>query len=69
VELRDFESILIYFSEGEIENLQVAIEERRCRRLVLDYERSLNPAEQPDYSLNLAEEGEVFPEVHIQHPA
>jgi hypothetical protein len=68
VELRDFESILIYFSEGEIENLQVAIEKRRCRRLVLDEERSLNPAEQPDYSLNLAEEGEVFPEVPIQHP-
>jgi hypothetical protein len=68
VELRDFESILIYFSEGEIENLQVAIEKRRCRRLVLDEECSLNPAEQPDYSLNLAEEGEVFPEVPIQHP-
>jgi hypothetical protein len=68
VDLRDFESILIFFSEGEIENLQVAIEKRRCRRLVLDYERSLSPAEQPDYSLNLAEEGEVFPEVPIQHP-
>ena len=68
MELRDFESILIYFGEGEIENLQVAIEKRRCRRLILDEERSLNLAEQPDYSLNLAEEGEVFPEVPIQHP-
>ena len=66
--LRDFESILIYFSQEEIEKLQVAIEERRSRRLVLDEERSLNPAEQPDYSLNLAEEVEVFPEVPIQHP-
>ena len=48
VNLRDFESILIYFSEGEIENLQVAIEKRRCRRLVLDEERSLKLAERSD---------------------
>ena len=68
MDLRDFGSILIYFSEEEIEKLQVAIEERRFRRLVLDEERSLNPAEQPHYSLNLPEEGEVFPEVHSQHP-
>jgi hypothetical protein len=68
VELRDFECILIFFSEEEIEKLQVAIEKRRNRKLVLDKECSLSPAEQPDYSLNLAED-EVFPEVHIQHPA
>jgi hypothetical protein len=68
VELRDFESILIFFSEEEIEKLQAAIDMRRSRKLVLDYERSLNPTEQPDHSLNLAED-EVFPEVHIQHPA
>ncbi len=73
MDLGDFESTLIFFSEEEIEKLQAAIDERRRsrrsrRRLALDEERSLNPAEQPDYSLNLAEEGEVFPEVPIQHP-
>ena len=64
--MRDFESVLIYFSEEELDKLQVAIEQRRSRRLALDYERSLNPAEQSHSSLNLA--GEVFPEVPIQHP-
>jgi hypothetical protein len=34
VELRDFESILIYFSEEEIEELQAAIDRRRS--LVLE---------------------------------
>lgn len=67
VDLRDFESILFFFSEEEIEKLQVAIEERRSGRLVLDKERSLNPAEPPDYSFNLVED-EVLPEDRIQHP-
>jgi hypothetical protein len=48
VDLKDFESILFFFSEEEIEKLQVAIEERRSRRLVLDEERSLKLAERSD---------------------
>jgi hypothetical protein len=67
VDLRDFQSISIFFSKEEIEKLQTAIDERRSRRLVLDEERSLKLTEQSDYSPKLAEE--VFPEVHIQHPA
>ena len=67
VDLSDFESILIFFSEEEIEKLQAAIEERRSRRLALDKEDALKLAERSDYSPKLVEE--VFPEVHIQHPA
>ncbi len=45
VDLRDFESIPIFFSEEEIERLQTAIDERRSRRLALEEERPLNPAD------------------------
>jgi hypothetical protein len=68
VGLRDFESILIFFSEEEIETLQAAIDERRSRRPARDEQRSLEPAEQSDYSPNRVE-GEVFAELHMQHPA
>jgi hypothetical protein len=69
VDLRDFESILIFFSEEEIETLQAAIDERRSRRRAArDEQRSLEPAEQSDYSPNRVE-GEVVAEVHMQHPA
>ena len=67
VDLRDFQSILLYFSEEELEKVQAAIDERRSRRLVPDEERSLEPAEQSDYSPTLADE--VFSESRIQHPA
>ncbi len=67
MDLRDFQSISIFFSEEEIEELQAAIDERRSRRLVLDEERSLKPAEQSDYSPKLVED--VFSEVRMQHPA
>jgi hypothetical protein len=65
VDLRDFESILIFFSEEEIEDLQAAIDGRR--RPDLDEERSPKAAEQSDYSPNGVEA--VFSEIHIQHPA
>jgi hypothetical protein len=52
VDLRDFESILLFFSEEEIDVLRAAIDERRSRRLASDEERSLKPAEQSDYSPN-----------------
>ncbi len=67
MDLRDFQSISIFFSEEEIEELQAAIDERRSRRLVLDEERSLNPAEQSDYSPKPVED--VLSEVRMQHPA
>ena len=65
VNLRDFESILIFFSEEEIEELQAAIDKRRS--LALDEESLSKRAEQSDYSTNGAEA--VLSEVHIQHPA
>ena len=68
MDLSDFQSIPIFFSEEEIEKLQAAIDERRSRRAVLDEERLLKLAEQSDYSPNRVDV-EVFPEVHIQHPA
>ncbi len=46
--MRDFESILIIFSEEEIEELQAAIEERRSRRLALDEEHALKLEERSD---------------------
>ncbi len=63
--LRDFESILIFFSEEEIEDLQAAIDKRRS---LAHYEYSLPKlAEQSDHSANCAQV--VFSEVHIQHLA
>jgi hypothetical protein len=49
VDLRDFESIPIYFSEEEMEELQAAIDERR-RRLACEEEHPPEPPEQSDYS-------------------
>ncbi len=63
--LRDFESILIFFSEEEIEELQAAIDKRR--NLALDEESLRNLVKQSDYSANGAQV--VFSEVHIQHLA
>jgi hypothetical protein len=51
VDLRDFESILIFFSEDEIEELQAAIDERRSRRLACDGEDRPGSVEQPVYPL------------------
>lgn len=45
MDLRDFKSILIFFSEEEIEKLEAAIDERRSRRLAHGEERLLKPAE------------------------
>jgi hypothetical protein len=55
VDLRDFESIPIFFSEEEIEEVQAAIDERRSRRLALEEERPLKVVEQSDYSSNVLE--------------
>jgi hypothetical protein len=66
VDLSDFESILLYFSEEEIEELQAAIDKRRSRKPALGQESSPKLAEQSDYSSNGVEA--VFSEVHIQHP-
>jgi hypothetical protein len=67
VDLRDFESILLYFSQEEMEELQAAIDKRKSRRLALNDESSPKPAEQSDYSSNGVEA--VFSEIPIQHPA
>jgi hypothetical protein len=64
VNLRDFESILIFFSEEEIEELQGAIDKRR--NLALDEESLRNLVKQSDYSANGVEA--AFSEAHIQHP-
>lgn len=66
MDLRDFESISIFFSEEEMAELQTAIDERRSRRLALE-ERSPEPAENSDYSPNVVEA--VFSALGIQHPA
>jgi hypothetical protein len=65
VDLRDFESILIFFSEEEIEELQGAIDKRRS--LALDEESLHNLVKQSDHSANGVED--VSPEVPLQHPA
>ncbi len=65
VNLRDFESILIFFSETEIEELQAAIAKRRS--LALDEEILPNLAEQTDYSASGVEG--VSPEGPLQHLA
>ena len=62
--LRDFESILIFFSEEEIEELQGAIDKRR--NLALDEESLRNLVKQSDHSANGVEA--AFSEAHIQHP-
>jgi len=63
VNLRDFKSILLYFSEEEIEVLQAAIDERKSRRLARDRQEGCPGAvEQPVYSSNVGEE--EFLEVH-----
>ena len=48
--LRDFESILIYFSEEDIQELEAAIAKRR--NLASDEEGLPKLAEQSDYSAN-----------------
>jgi hypothetical protein len=65
VNLRDFESILIFFSEEEIEELQVAIDKRRSPALAEGNLPKL--AEQSDHSANGVDA--AFSEAHIQHPA
>jgi hypothetical protein len=63
--LRDFESILIYFSEEDIQELEAAIAKRR--NLASDEVGLPKLAEQSDYSAN-GVEGD-FSEIHMQHPA
>jgi hypothetical protein len=63
--LRDFESILFFFSEEEIEELQAAIDKRS--ELVLDEVSLPKLAEKSDYSANVVEG--AFSEVHIHDPA
>jgi hypothetical protein len=67
VDLRDFQSILIFFSDEEIEELQAAIDKRRSRRLAPNDENLPERAGQPDYSANGVEA--VFSDIRIQHPA
>jgi hypothetical protein len=55
VDLRDFESIFIFLSEEEMEELQAAIDERRSRRLACDGEDCSGSVEQPVYSPNVGE--------------
>jgi hypothetical protein len=64
VNLWDFESILIFFSEEEIEELQAAIDKRRS--LALDEESLCNLVKQSDYSANGMETASS--EALIQHP-
>jgi hypothetical protein len=63
VDLRDFESIVIFFSEEEIERLQATIDKRRRGRLAPDEERKLESAKQSDYSPNVGEG--AFSEVRL----
>jgi hypothetical protein len=53
VNLSDFESILIYFSDEEIEQLQAVIDKRRS--LDSDQEGLSTPAEHSDYAATGAE--------------
>ncbi len=64
VNLRDFESILIFFSEEEIEDLQATIDKRRNQ--ALNEESLPKLAEQSDHSANVVEGASS--EAHIQHP-
>ncbi len=63
VNLRDFQSILIFFSEEEIEELQAAIDKRRS--LAPNEESLPKLAEHSDYSADGVEG--VVSEVHVQH--
>jgi hypothetical protein len=57
VTLRDFESILLFLSEEEIEELQAAIDERRSRRLAREEEEhGPGAVEQPVYSSSVGVE-------------
>jgi len=67
VDLRDFESLLIFFSEEEIEELQATIDKRRSRRLARDGDDCPGSVKPPVYSFNVVEE--LFSEVRIQDPA
>ncbi len=67
VNLRDFESILIYFSEAEIVVLQAAIDERKSRRRALHNERPLEPAAKSDYPPSGVED--TFLEAYMQPPS
>ena len=62
--LRDFDSILLYFSEEEIEELQAAIDARKSRRLAREEEQDCSGTlEQPVYSPNDLED--KFCELHL----
>jgi hypothetical protein len=65
MDLRDFENILYFFSEKELEELQAAIDKRRS--LTFDEESLRNLVKQSDYSANGVES--VSPEAPLQHPA
>ena len=60
--LRDFQSILIYFSEEEIEDLQAAIDKRRGPACDGDDRPGL--VEQPVYSSNVG--ADEFSEIRVQ---
>ena len=64
VNLRDFDTVLIFFSEEEIEELQAAIDKRRSRRPARHGEDCPALLEQPVYSSNVR--GEEFSEVRMQ---
>ena len=65
MDLRDFQSILYYFSEEEIKELQAAIDKRRG--LALDKESLPEAVEQSDYSASGVEG--IPSEVPLRHPA
>jgi hypothetical protein len=54
--LMDFESIPIFFSEEEIEELQADIDKRRSRRLAREGRSSGVGGAEPVYSPNVPEE-------------
>jgi hypothetical protein len=74
VNLRDFESIRLYFSEEDIEELQAAIDERRSTRQTRDVQEDCPGAlELPTYLSNVV--AKAFLEVStppriapVQHP-
>ena len=53
--LRDFESIRLYFSEEDIDELQAGIIKRRTERLACDGRDHRASEEDPNYSPNLVE--------------
>jgi hypothetical protein len=62
--LREFQSILIYFGEEEIEDLQAAIDKRRNRRSACDGDDRPGLVEQPVYSSNVG--ADEFSEIRTQ---